>query len=86
MEIKKRAVCGSLSSNDVLVTVEPSDRLQIEIESTVLYEFGDQIRQVTLDTACRMGVTSGFIHLEDKGALDCTIRARVETAIRRSNE
>ncbi len=86
MEIKKRAVCGTLSSNDVLVTVMPADRLQIEIDSPVLFEFGDQIRKVVYSVLESLEVTKGRIRLDDKGALDCTIRARVETAVRRSNE
>jgi citrate lyase subunit gamma (acyl carrier protein) len=33
----------------------------------------------------RLGVTSGHIRIIDKGALDCTLKARVECAIYRSN-
>lgn len=34
----------------------------------------------------RLGVTSGKLIMVDKGALDCTIKARIQTAIYRSND
>lgn len=84
MEIKKKAVCGTFSSNDAFVTVEPAKELILSIESPVYYEFGEQIEKVVRETLQKMEVTQGSIQIEDKGALDCTIIARVETAIRRA--
>ncbi|MDO5714685.1 MAG: citrate lyase acyl carrier protein [Tissierellia bacterium] len=86
MEIKKEATCGTLTSNDCLITVSPEDFLEIEIESTVKDEFGDQIYQRIQETLDNLGVEKGRIKIEDYGALDFTIKARVETAIRRSYE
>ncbi|MEG2175056.1 MAG: citrate lyase acyl carrier protein, partial [Oscillospiraceae bacterium] len=76
---------GTLESSDVYVTVEPSkDVLEIEVDSVVYQQFGDAIRAAVASVLQEMGVTSGHVRLNDRGALECTIRARVETAVMRS--
>ncbi len=64
MELKN-AMAGTLESGDILIQIAPSDvdGLHIELDSTVAYQFGEQIK---------------------KGALDCTIKARVTAAAVRS--
>jgi citrate lyase subunit gamma (acyl carrier protein) len=88
MKIMREAVCGTLESSDLLVKVGPgvSQRLDIHIRSEVMRQFGAQIRAVIDDTLAKLGVTEGQITIEDKGALDCAIRARLQTAILRSAE
>ena len=84
MNITSIAVAGTLESSDIYVEVEPSDALELNIESVVLNQFGDEIRATILSVLEELGVTSGKISVQDKGAIDCTIRARVETAVRRA--
>ena len=84
MVIEKMAVAGTLESSDVQVTVEPADDLQLSIESSVLNQYGRQIRATVVETLERLGVTSGHVSVVDKGALDCTLTARVEAAVFRS--
>ena len=87
MEIKKAAMAGTLESSDAQITVEPgTDGIELSIESSVIYQFGSQIRKVALDTLERLEVTNGRIVIVDKGALDCTIKARLECALYRSND
>ena len=43
-----------------------------------------QIRQTVLETLDRLDVKSGKVTVVDKGALDCTLKARVECAVFRS--
>ena len=86
MQIRKTASAGTLESNDVLVTVDPGDGIQVHIESVVLNQFGDQIRAVAGETLANLGVTNAVVRLQDMGALDCTIAARVEAAVRRAGE
>lgn len=86
MEIKKAAMAGTLESSDAQVTVEPGDgTVELTIESSVIYQFGKQIRAVILETLGRLEVTSAKVKVVDKGALDCTLKARVECAVFRSN-
>lgn len=46
MNIEKEAASGSLQSNDCLVRVFPDNDLKIEIQSSVMKEFGHIIREV----------------------------------------
>lgn len=84
MKIEKTAMAGTLESSDAQVTVEPADTLTINIESSVLNQFGRQIKATVEETLERLEVTAGEVSVVDKGALDCTLKARVETAIFRS--
>lgn len=85
MQIQKPAVAGTLESSDCMVTVEPgTDGIQFELESSVIRQYGAVIRKVTLETLERLGVTDAHVRMVDKGALDCTIKARVECACYRA--
>ena len=58
--------------------------VEIQLDSTVMGLYGRQITQVIAETAAECGVDGVRIVASDKGALDCTIRARVKTAILRA--
>ena len=47
-------------------------------------QYGRQIKATVLDTLERLEVTSGRVTVVDKGALDCTLKARVECAVFRA--
>lgn len=86
MEIKKVAKAGTLESNDIYVMVMPNDEggIELELESIVIKQFGDEIRKTILDTLSDLGVEKAIVKAQDKGALDYTIKARVETAVKRA--
>lgn len=84
MKITATAVAGTLESSDVYVKVEPCDTLEISIESVVYNQFADAIRASVEEILKEMDVESGKISINDKGAIDCVIQARVETAIKRA--
>lgn len=86
MKIDKVAKAGSLESNDILVMVMPSGNkgIELELESIVMKQFGNQIRKVILDKLNEMGVENITVNAQDRGALDYTIMARVETAVKRA--
>lgn len=88
MDIVKEAMAGTLESNDLLVKVAPreGEGLELVISSEVMRQFGAQIRKVVEETLQKQGVSRGQIVIEDKGALDCTIRARVQAAVLRGTE
>lgn len=79
---------GTMESNDIMITVEPSDEggVQVELTSSVYQQFGRQIIAVIQETAASYGVENALITAVDKGALDCTVRARVATALTRAAE
>lgn len=85
MNIIKEALAGTFESSDLLVKVAPAEgALTVVINSEVIKQFGGQIRQVVDETLHRLGVTSGTVVVDDKGALDCVIRARVQSAVLRA--
>lgn len=87
MEIKKAAMAGTLESSDCQVTVEAGEgKIDLVLESAVINQFGNQIRKVTMETLKRLGIKDVKITIIDKGALDCTIKARIEGAVYRSLE
>lgn len=85
MEIKNPAMAGTLESSDCQVTVEPGEgRIDFDLNSSVIHQYGNQIRKVALDTLKALEVSDVKITIVDKGALDCTIKARIEGAVYRS--
>lgn len=85
MEIKKAATAGTLESSDCMVTVEPNDAgVDFSLSSSVINQYGNQIRKITLETLHNLGVENVRIQIVDKGALDCTLKARIEGAVYRS--
>ena len=83
MKIIKTAVAGTLESSDVLVEVAPAASVSVEIESAVLAQFGDAIEASVREVLAQFDVSGAAVRVTDRGALDCTIRARVETALKR---
>jgi citrate lyase subunit gamma (acyl carrier protein) len=88
MEIKKDALAGTLESSDAMVRIGPSAEpgIQLTLESLVKQQFGAAIEQVVLETLASMGVTRARVVIDDKGALDCVLRARVQAAVLRAAE
>ena len=82
----KPSQAGTLESGDIFIQVFPADTegIEIELDSTVAYQFGEQIKRVIAETAHSLGLNDARIEAIDKGALDCTIRARTTAAIERA--
>ena len=84
MEILKSAVAGTLESSDCMVTVEPGDGISLDLSSSVMNQYGRQIKAAVLETLERLEVQNANVTVVDKGALECTLKARVECAVFRS--
>ena len=84
MKIVKQAAAGTFESSDAYVTAAPADTLTLKIDSVVLNQYGDKIKSCAAQTLADLGVTEGLITIIDKGAIDCVIAARIETAVRRA--
>ena len=85
MDIKKCAFSGTLESSDAYIEIEPSkDGISLELESIVEKQFGTQIKACVLSVLDEFEVKSAKIKVLDRGALECVIRARVESAILRA--
>ena len=86
MEIVRNASAGTLESSDVYVEIGPGESLVVAVESVVQAQFGDAIEAVVRDVLAEQGVEGACVRVTDRGALDCVIRARVETAVLRGKE
>lgn len=85
--IKQRACAGTLESSDIFVEIAPAaagSGLDLDITSVVYAQFGEQIEAVIRETLSELNVDDAQVRVSDRGAVDCTIRARVETAVCRA--
>ena len=86
MQVKDTAMAGTLESSDAQVTVEPgTNGIELTIESSVINQFGRKIKATVLETLERLEVKDAKVKVVDKGALDCTLKARVEGAVFRAS-
>ncbi len=87
MEIKKSAFAGTMESSDAYVEISPNkEGLSYQIESVVSEQFGDSIKNAVKEVLSENGVQNAAVHIVDRGALECVLKARVETALKRSLE
>ena len=86
MKLKHTAMAGTMESSDIMVTIEPKDSggIALELTSSVMQQFGRQIEAVIRETLDGLGVENASVIAVDKGALDCTVRARVSAAALRA--
>jgi citrate lyase subunit gamma (acyl carrier protein) len=84
MEIRRKVQAGTMQSSDLMVFVEPAEKLLIEIESTVKKQFEHLIRQKVGEVLDKLDVTQAIVRITDRGALDYAIEARLEAALRRA--
>jgi citrate lyase subunit gamma (acyl carrier protein) len=85
--ILREAKAGLDERGDVFVCISPAEEnsgVQIDMESTLMSLFGDQIRASVLEVVEGYGLTDLKLTVCDRGALDYAIRARVQTAIERA--
>ena len=83
-----QATAGSLESNDILITITRTAATdnKVELESIVFQQYGTAILALIQETIASFGLKAVHVYAQDRGALDCTIRARMEAAILRYKE
>ncbi|MFC1770583.1 citrate lyase acyl carrier protein [Candidatus Margulisiibacteriota bacterium] len=87
MEIQFNAQAGTFESSDIMVLIEKTpdkSGRKIELESAVIYEYGDKVKAQITEILDKYDINDVNVIAKDKGALDATVRARVETAVLRS--
>lgn len=85
MEIKIKAVAGTLESSDIYIMIEPnSNGIELELESVVEGQYGDDIRRVINETLKELGVNSARLVVNDKGAIEPVIKSRIQTVVSRA--
>lgn len=87
MTPKFKAQAGTFESSDIMVLIEPVKEetgRQIDISSTVMLQFEDDIKNTINQVLDSMEIQDVHLIAKDKGALTPTIKARVEAAVKRS--
>lgn len=87
MKLIKNAQVGTFESSDIMILIEPASEgtgREIELNSNVILEYGDVIKETIHEVLDQFDITDVKIVATDKGALTPTIKARVETAIKRA--
>ncbi|MBO4930238.1 MAG: citrate lyase acyl carrier protein [Clostridia bacterium] len=83
-EVLKPASAGTMESSDVLVELVPAEGREIQLTSVVEAQFGDSIRAVADEMLNQFDLQNVCLRIDDRGALECVLRARIETAILRA--
>ena len=85
MKITTQAIAGTLESSDAQVMLLPNaNGLKVDLDSSVFDQYGQHIIELAEKLAKTLAIDAGTNKIIDKGALDCTIKARIETAYYRS--
>ncbi len=87
MKPKIAAQSGTFESSDVIFLIEPlphNSGRKIELYSTVMQQYGVSFRRIVDEMLDQFEMTDIHLIAKDKGALEPTIKARLETAIKRS--
>lgn len=86
MDRTRQAIAGTLESNDIHIAISGSNGEsgnKIVLESIVVKQFGPAIQAVIEACLADASLRGVEVTAKDRGALDWTIKARMETAITR---
>ena len=87
MTIIRTASAGTDTSGDALVTVSPgSGGLELHIRSIFYAQFASAIEASARKLLAELGVVSAKVDIDDHGAMDWVLRARIEAAVLRGKE
>jgi citrate lyase subunit beta/citryl-CoA lyase len=73
---------GTGAKGDCIVTVAPGSGMEVSVLAKSQRLLGTGLRAITEETVVRLGVSDVSVEVNDLGALDYVIAARIETAIR----
>lgn len=88
MKIINSAHAGTLESSDAYIQVNPieDDIIEIELESSVEELYGEMIEELIIKTLKEMSISYVHVSVQDKGAMDLVIKARLQAAVLRACE
>lgn len=87
MKLVQNAQVGTFESSDIMILIEPRKKgegREIELVSNVMMEYGDAIMKTINEVLDEFKIDDVKMVATDKGALNPTIKARVETAVKRA--
>ena len=84
VNIVQSAQAGSRNKGDLVVTIKPRKKgsgLKLEIQSSVGKLFGKSINTTVEQKLDELNIKDAIVKIEDDGALDYVIKARIEAAV-----
>ena len=87
VKLLKPSQAGTVESSDILIMLAPAELgtgIQIELTSPTMQQYGEHIKQLIAKILTEYDIQDVVVHANEKGALDCTIEARVKTALKRA--
>lgn len=86
MDLAREAICGTEEESDALVRVRPAQGLQVMLRSKTGPMYQERIEAVIQEVLTRYGVTGAEVEVQEQGAYDHVIAARVEGALFRATD
>lgn len=86
MILLRTASAGTLESSDCVVTVSPAEGLELDYKGANSAVFAERTRLLVEDVAAQYALKGARISIQDQGALEITMRARIETAVERAGK
>ena len=88
MKTINSAHAGTLESSDAYIQINPLEdgKIEVEIHSSVEELYGEMIEELILDTLKKMNIKGLHVKVQDKGALDFVLKARLQAAVLRACE
>ena len=79
------AQAGTMESNDIFIRLSQngSGGNVVNLKSIVMRQFGEAIEKTIRQCLDELGLDSVQVDADDRGALECTIKARMEAAAER---
>ncbi|MEM3342032.1 MAG: citrate lyase acyl carrier protein [Thermoplasmata archaeon] len=87
-KIVRTASAGTVESSDAMVTVSPNEGggIAVEIQSPVKAQYEDDMIASVKEVCASLKIKDAKVSINDKGALDYALRARIEAALIRATK
>ncbi len=86
MRIVRTASAGTLESSDCQVTVSPAETTELEYGGANSAIFANRTKRLVDEVLKEHNIGGVKVSIHDQGAIEITIRARLETALERASE
>jgi citrate lyase subunit gamma (acyl carrier protein) len=83
--LRRPAQAGTLESSDCLVSVAPSETRELDHRGAGATFFAGRTRGLVNDVLDSLGISGATVTIQDQGALEVTLRARLDTALERAS-
>lgn len=86
MQLLHKAAAGTLESSDCCVTAAPAAQNSLEYTGANSAIFAERTKKLVASVLAECGVEAAAVTIHDQGAIEITIKARLETALMRAAE